>query len=77
MQTGPDLPRVKGTRQSRRQSFPKGGWTCRLMAGIMKLLGRNVSLNEYVQKAGYYGRSSGPWLFAGQHAGLVSPIVSL
>lgn len=77
MQTGPDLPRVKGTRQSRRQSFPKRGWTRWLTAGIMKLLGRDVSLNEYVQKAGYCSRSSGPWPFAGQHAGLVSPMVSL
>lgn len=51
MQTGPDLPRVKGTRQSRRQSFPKRGWPRWLTAGIMKLLGRDVSLNEYVQKS--------------------------
>lgn len=76
-QRRPDLPRVKGIRQSGRQSFPKAGWTCWLTAGIMKLLGRNVSLNEYVQKAGYCCRTSGWWLFAGQHSGLVSPVVSL
>lgn len=76
-QTGLDLPWVKGIRQSRRQSFPKADWTCWLTAGIMKLLGRNVSLNEYVQKAGYCSRTSGSWLFAGQHSGLVSPVVSL
>lgn len=77
MQTGPDLPQVKGTRQSRRQEYSQGEWTCWLMSGIMKLLGRNVSLNKYVQKASYCSRTSGPWAFAGQHAGLVSPRVSL
>lgn len=77
MQTGPDLPRVKETRQSGRQTFPKGGRTCWLTAEIMKLLGRNVSLNENVQKASYCSRTSGPWPCAGQHAGLVSPVVSL
>lgn len=35
----------------------------------MKLLGRNVSLNEDVQNAGDCSGTSGPWLFAGQHAG--------
>lgn len=59
------------------KSVPKGGWTCWLMPGIMKLLGRNVSLNEYVQKASYCSRTSGSWPFAGQHAGLVMPMVSL
>lgn len=77
MQTGPDLPRVKETRQSRRQTFPEGGRTCWLTAGIMKLLGRNVSFNENVQKAGYCSSTSGPRPFAGQHAGLVSPVVSV
>lgn len=43
----------------------------------MKLFERNVSLNEYVQKAGDCSRTSGPWPFAGQHAGLLSPTVSL
>lgn len=65
----------RGNQEGR--AFPRGERTCWLRAGIMKLLGRNVSLNEYVQKGGYCSRTSGPWLFAGQHAGLVSPMVSL